>query len=248
MQLLQSRRARPARIASAALMIGPLAVALTLAGCLSAPAPTAGQQALSQIQQGPGAEKNEFGLNRVDIPKGQGILYVKSPRPHLEQYDRLSIDSVEIKPDQTPLPWRPKTTARLRKSFLRTLTSTLASQSTWRLTDESGPGVLGMRVRARELKVINGLPHVSASRSSRNRVHNTTTLVMELYDQTSGEVLVQFIQRRDLPTQVVGASRNRFDRLRVYYSRFAQSMADSLAQLGQAVEAVRTDDENRILR
>jgi hypothetical protein len=116
------------------------------------------------------------------------------------------------------------------------------------MTDERGPGVLGIRVRARELKVNNGLPHVSASRMSRNRVHNTTTLVTELYDQTSGEVLVQFIQRRDLPTQVFGASRDRVDRLRVYYSRFAESIGNSVAELGQAVENVRLDDESTIRR
>jgi hypothetical protein len=83
---------------------------------------------------------------------------------------------------------------------------------------------------------------------SRNRVHNTTTLVTELYDQTSGEVLVQFIQRRDLPTQVFGASRDRVDRLRVYYSRFAESIGNSVAELGQAVENVRLDDESTIRR
>ncbi|HIK84225.1 MAG TPA: hypothetical protein EYG08_03855 [Myxococcales bacterium] len=46
-----------------------------------------------------------------------------------------------------------------------------------------GHGVDREKIAARE---VNGLPHVSASRSSRNRFHNTTTLVMELYDQTTG--------------------------------------------------------------
>jgi hypothetical protein len=83
---------------------------------------------------------------------------------------------------------------------------------------------------------------------SRNRAHGSTTLVMELFDQTSGEVLVQFIQRRDLPKRIIGASRDRVDRLRVYYSRFAASMGDSLAELGRAVDAVQADEAARTLR
>ena len=219
----------------------PSAPAQTSLACQTPPEPSAGQQARSQIQQGTLAEKNEY---------GQGILYVKAPRPHLEQYDRLSVISVKIEPDEGDLPWNASTISRLRKSFLRTLNANLEPQSTWHMTEEEGPGVLGMRVSARELNVADGLPHFSASPSSRKRTHDKTTLVMELYDSATGEVLVQFIQPRSLPTQVVGGTRSRLDRLRAYYSysRFADSMGDSLAELGRAVEAVRADVDIRPTR
>ncbi len=239
MHFMHPRRARLARILFAVLSVSPLVHVL---GCQTPADPSAGQQALSQIQLGANAQRNEFGLHRVNIPEGQGILYVKAPRPHLERFDRLLIDSVRLEPDEGDLPWKPSTTIRLQRSFTRTLTSNLGQQSTWRLTDESGPGVLGMRVKARKLRFSSRLPHVSASPSARTRSHDKTTLVMELYDSATGDVLVQFIQRRDLPKQIVGGSRSRVDRLRVYYSRFATSMGDSLAELAQAVEDVRAYD------
>jgi hypothetical protein len=66
---------------------------------------------------------------------------------------------------------------------------------------------------------------------------------MELYNSNTNEILVQFIQRRDLPARVQAGSQTEIDRLRVFYSSFAKSMGDSLAELAQAVEDVRATDE-----
>jgi hypothetical protein len=246
MHLMHPWRARRPRIFHVILVVGLL---LFIFGCKLAPqGPTAGEQALAQIQQGPTAERNEIGLHRVNIPEGQGILYIKAPRPHLERFDRLTLDPVEIQPDGGDLPWNGAVTNRLRKSFARTLKKNLNQQKTWRLTDERGPGVLRMRVSARDLSVRMGLPHVSAGRNAPAQERNRTTLVMELFDSDSGEILVQFIQRRDLPAGVQTGSRVEIDRLRVYYSGFATSMGDSLGQLAQAVENVRIDDNREATR
>jgi hypothetical protein len=239
MQFMDCWRARPARIFFVTLT---LALPAFVVGCQSAAGPTAGEQALSQIQQGPSAERNELGLNRVDVAQGQGILYVKAPRPHLERFDRLALDPVAIEPEEGDLPWNAAVTNRLRKSFTRSLKQKLEKQDTWKLTDEPGSGVLKLRVKAREPNLTRNLPHVGAARDAPKQPASKTTLVMELYDSETGEVLVQFIQRRDLPPQVEVGSRVRVDRLRVFYSRFADSLGDSLGQLAQAVEDVRVDD------
>jgi len=240
MHFMHPRRARSARSLIVNLALGLLAVVL---GCQSPPGPNAaGERALLQIQQGPTAEKNEFGLHRVDLPEGRGILFVKGPRPHLEQFDGLSLDPVELEPADGALPWKSSTTNRLRKSFARSLKKSLKQQKTWSMSDEPGPGVLRMRVFARDLSVRAGLPHVSASRNSSEAAQNRTTLVMELYDSSTNEILVQFIQRRHLPARVHAGSEVEIDRLRVYYSGFASSMGDSLAELAQAVEDVREND------
>lgn len=245
MHLMHPRRVRSSRIFYVIPVIGLLALIL---GCESPQGPTAGEQALSQIQQGPTAERNELGLHRVDLPEGQGILYIKAPRPHLERFDRLALDSVELEPNGGELPWKDAVTDRLSRSFARTLKRSLNQQKTWQLTDEPGPRVLRMRVMAREPNVGMGLPHVSAARNAPPQEQNKTTLVMELYDSDTHEILVQFIQRRDLPDRVQAGSRVAIDRLRVYYSGFATSMGDSLNQLAQAVEDVRTDDNRESLR
>jgi hypothetical protein len=65
---------------------------------------------------------------------------------------------------------------------------------------------------------------------------------MELYNSSTNEILVQFIQRRDLPARIQSGSQVEIDRLRVYYSGFAASMGDSMAELAQAVEDVRAND------
>jgi len=241
MHLMHPRRARSSRIFYVIQAIG---LQVLIAGCGTPQGPTAGEQALSQIQQGPTAERNELGLHRVNLPEGQGILYIKAPRPHLERFDRLAIGSVELESDGSELPWKDAVTNRLRRSFSRSLKKSLNQQKTWQLTNEPGPGVLRMRVRARELKVEMGLPHVSAARNAPSQEQDKTTLVMELYDSDTNEMLVQFIQRRDLPDRVQAGSHVAIDRLRVYYSGFATSMGDSLSQLAQAVEDVRTDEKH----
>ena len=241
MHLMHPRRARPARTIFITLTLGLLTFVL---GCQSTSEPNAaGKQALLQIQQGPTAERNEFGLHRVDLPEGQGILFVKGPRPHLEQFDGLLLEPVVLEPSNGELPWKSSTTRRLGKSFSRSLKKSLKRQETWAMTREDGPTILRMRVFARELTYHPGLPHVSASRNSSGPEQNKTTLVMELYNSSTGEILVQFIQRRALPARVRAGSQVEVDRLRVYYSGFATSMGDSLAELAQAVEDVRANDE-----
>jgi len=238
MHSLHCWRARPARIHYATLAVG---LALLLSGCTAPPGPSAGQQALSQIQQGPTAERNELGLNRVDLPDGQGILYVKAPRPHLERFESLVLDPVAIEPEEGDLPWSSAVTNRLRKSFTRSLKSKLKKQDTWQMTDDlEGPGVLKVRVTAKEPNF--GLPHVGAAFSETPQPTNKTTLVTELYDSETGEVLVQFIARREIPPRIQVGSRVQIDQLRLFYSRFADSIGDSLGQLAQAVEDVRVDD------
>jgi hypothetical protein len=246
MHLMHPRRAQPVRIIFVNLALGLFTFIL---GCQSPTGSSeAGERALSQIQQGPTAERNELGLNRVDIPDGQGILFVKGPRPHLERFNGLLLDPVKLEPSGGALPWKMSTTNRLRKSFARTLKKNLRQQKTWPMTKEHGPAVLRMRVYARELTYRPGLPHVSASRNSSGPEQNKTTLVMELYDSDTGEILVQFIQRRKLPARVQTGSQVEVDRLRIYYSGFATSMGDSLAELAQAVEDVRANDEYKQTR
>jgi hypothetical protein len=241
MHLMHPRRARLARNIYAILTFVLLSFFL---GCQSQSTPNeAGKRALMQIQQGPSAEKNEFGLNRVNIPPGEGILFVKGPRPHLERFDGLVLDPIDLEPSDGALPWKSSTTNRLQKSFTRTLKKNLKQQKTWAVTSDPGPRVLRMRIYARELAYHPGLPHVSASRNASRPEPNKTTLVMELYDSNTNEILVQFIQRRDLPARVQAGSQTEVDRLRVYYSGFAKSMGDSLAELAQAVEDVRSNDE-----
>lgn len=240
MQSLYRWRARPARTLFGTLTVG---LSFLLFACASPPGPTPGEQALSQIQQGPNAERNELGLNRVDIPEGQGILYVKAPRPHLERFQRLALDPVVIEPAEGDLPWSSAVTNRLRKSFTRSLKNKLKKQETWRMTDDSeGPGVLKVRVRAKEPNV--GLPHVGAAFAEAAQPTNKTTLVTELYDSTTGEVLVQFIARREIPPRIQVGSRVQVDQLRLFYSRFADAIGDSLGQLAQAVEDVKVDDQS----
>lgn len=244
MQSLHPRRARSARRFIICLIsFSPF----LMLGCRTPlpQGPSPGQQALAQIQQGVTAEQNAFGLHRVDIPQSQGILFVKAPRPHLERFDRLSIDAIEIKPIDGDLPWNTATTNRLRKSFARTLKKSIERQDTWQMMRGQGPGILRLRVIATELDIAKGLPPVSAGRYSKTRHRNRTTLVMELYDSTNNELLVQFIQRRNLPPKIYAGTNAEMDRLRLYYSRFASSMGDSLAELAQAVKDVSNDDRRK---
>jgi hypothetical protein len=208
--------------------------------------PTAGQRALLQIQQGPDAETNEEGLHRVDIPLEQGILFVKAPRPQLGRFDRISLDPIYLEYAPGSLPWSEPTRDRLRRSFVRALTNRLEKQRTWKLIEpyQFGPGILTMRITAKDLTVSdeNELPHVRATHFSDGPGRGKTTLVLELFDSETDEMLVQFIQGRTIPA--IPDEFGQVDNLRIVFSQFANSMGDSLAQLAQAVEDVRKDDES----
>jgi len=212
-------------------------------GCSWVRGPTAGQRALLQIQQGPNSETNEQGLHRVDIPLEQGILYVKAPRPRLTRFDRISLDPIYLEYAPGSLPWNDVTRDRLRRSFVRALTARLERQNTWELIEpyQFGPGILTMRITAKDLTISNELPHVSAARFSDGPGRGKTTLVLELFDSQTDEMLVQFIQGRTIPA--IPDEFGQVDDLRIVFSRFASSMGDSLAQLAEAVEDVRKDDE-----
>ena len=247
MHLLHPRRARhPGTVYTVFVLFSLLA--FSLGGCRSSQGPTAGQQALMRIQQGPDAEKNEAGLHRVAMPESQGILFIKAPRPHLEQFDRIVLDPVELHYGKGIQPWSPRTEERLRDSFVDTLTDRLEDQNTWQMTEARGSGVLVMRIAARDLSVNTGLPHVSSSRYSYAQRRGTTTLVMELYDSETNELLVQFKQHRTLPAGFFSGSNVEVERLRVSFGRFATSMGENLAELAQAVEDVRKDDERGLSR
>jgi hypothetical protein len=130
----------------------------------------------------------------------------------------------------------------MRRSFVRALIRRLDQQQTWQLIEEFqfGPGILTMRISAKELSISNELPHVSAKRYLDGAGRGKTTLVLELFDSETDEMLVQFIQGRTIPA--IPDAHGQVDELRIVFSQFAGSMGDSLAELAQAVEAVRADD------
>ena len=179
-------------------------ILVSMAGCASAPPPT--------LQTGPGAEVTIDGLVRVDnavVP----VVYRK-PDMDLTQYTRFMLDPVEIAYQRDPGNLRrsglagggqdnfalpPSQMESLRTRFQDAVIQALAGDNGYELTTEPGPDVL--RITAALIDLVVMVPtERSGSEDFYTLSYGLVSLVLELRDSQSGEILVRAGDRRD-PTR-----------------------------------------------
>jgi len=184
------------------LLAGTL-VALT--GCASTPAPP------PTLQTGPDAEVSIDGLVRVDnavVP----VAYRK-PDMDLTQYTRFMLDPVEVAYQKDPRNRRqaglggaqanfaltPRQMEDLRGWFQEAVVDALTEDGGYELTTEPGHDVL--RISASLIDLVVSIPTQTAGRENTfTRSYGQVSLILELRDSESGEILVRAGDRRD-PTR-----------------------------------------------
>ena len=179
-------------------------VLVTSASCASGPRPE------PTLQTGPEAEVTIDGLVRVDNPV-VGVAYRK-PDMDLSQYKRFMLDPVEVAYQKDPGARRrstgvgeanfaltPRQMENFRTGFQEAVVKALTENDGYELTTEPGPDV--MRINASLIDLVVSVPTESAGRDDvYARSYGMVSLILELYDSESGEILARAGDRRD-PTR-----------------------------------------------
>jgi len=181
---------------------------VSIAGCASTPPPT--------LQTGPAAEVTTDGLVRVDNPV-VAVAYRK-PDIDLTPYTRFMLDPVEVAYQKDPGNVRrsgtgigdenfaltPSQMESLRGRFQEAVIEALTGDDGYELTTEPGPDVL--RITAALIDLVVRVPtEMSGRQDVYTRSYGLVTLILELRDSQSGEILVRAGDRRD-PTRDTSSS------------------------------------------
>jgi hypothetical protein len=173
-----------------------------LAGCASTPPPT--------VQSGPDAEVTVDGLHRVDNSIME-FAYVK-PGMSLQGYTKLMIDEVTVAYQKEPRSSRQSPGASeqnyalrssqmddLKSWFYEAVVNALTKDDGYEIVDAPGPDVL--HVSAYLVDLVVRVPTETTGRQyMRTRSYGEVTLVLELHDSESNEILGRVADRRD-PTR-----------------------------------------------
>ena len=178
-------------------------------GCAATPPPT--------MQTGPDAEVSVDGLVRVDnsvVP----MAYVK-PNMDLTPYTRFMLDPVEVAYQKDPGNRRrsrgggaddnfalsPSQMETLKELFQEAVVDALTEDNGYELTTESAPDVL--RISAALIDLVVTIPTESGAQQQNlyTRSYGLVTLVLELRDSQSGEILARAGDRRDLTRDTSGS-------------------------------------------
>jgi len=182
-----------------------IGIFVAVAGCASTPAPP------PTLQTGPDAEVTIDGLVRVDnaaVP----VSYQK-PGMDLKPYTRFMLDPVEVAYQKDPGNRRqtgvagaddnfaltPRQMENLRGGFQEAVVKALTENDGYELTTEPGPDVL--RINASLVDLVVRVPTDRMGRQrSYTRSYGLVSVILELRDSESGEILARAGDRRD-PTR-----------------------------------------------
>ena len=177
-------------------------ILVAVAGCASTPPPT--------LQTGPNAEVSVDGLVRVDnavVP----VAYRK-PDMDLTPYTRFMLDPVEVAYQKDPGNLRrsrggsddnfalsPSQMETLKSMFQEAVVEALTKDDGYELTTEPAPDVL--RITASLIDLVVSVPTDRAGRQQvYTRSYGLVSLIVELRDSQTGEILARAADRRD-PTR-----------------------------------------------
>ena len=182
-----------------------IGILVTLAGCASTPAlpPT--------LQTGPDAEVSIDGLVRVD--NSVVAVAYRKPDMDLSGYTRVMLDPVEVAYQKDPgnrtrsglagsggnFALSPLQMENFQSWFQEAVVDALTEDGGYELTTEPGPDVL--RITAALIDLVVSVPTQRAGREETfARSYGLVSLVLELRDSESGEILLRAGDRRD-PTR-----------------------------------------------
>lgn len=180
-------------------------ILIAMVGCATGPTPP------PTMQTGPDAETTIDGLVRVDNSRVP-VVYWK-PGMDLSPYKRFMLDPVEVAYKKDPGNLRqsgiavseanfalsPSQMESFRSMFQEVLVEALTRDNGYELVTEPGPDVL--RISASLLDLVVRVPTAQSGRQNvYTRSFGEVSLILELRDSESGEILVRAGDRKD-PTR-----------------------------------------------
>jgi hypothetical protein len=201
-----------------------------------------------EIDTGPGAEVSADGLYRVTNPVYREV-WVK-PDADFASYTAVQLDPVEIAYKRKPVETRlrrnesnfaltEKQTSDFKRYFTEAFEKELAAASSWELASTPGPRVL--RIQAAIIDLVIKVPTRSLIGSDSVFTTSTgeMTLLMELRDALSGEILARVVDRRearaagsgDIHDLYYSSAVTNADAVRRVFRRWAQILRARLDQI-----------------
>ena len=187
-----------------------MACALTLAGCMTQPT----------MQTGPDAEVSFDGLVRLDR-SNFGSAWVK-PDIDLARYNAIIVADPEFefrtvqllenrgsRTAELPLPQADKNS--LIDTVHETFVAELARSQHFAIATEPGPDAIIVRIRLLDVVALVPRQSVDVPEEPWSSSVGEGTLVLEVHDSLSGEILYRSVQRRAARATVGGATGSRMN-------------------------------------
>lgn len=180
------------------------------------------------IPRGEEAEYSPDGLVRVPTP-GPLVVFVKPPRPHLQRYDSMILAEPTLTYRRGTQPWSRREERQILDTFHQALLDTISKGEFWERTNTRGPGTLIVKATVAELDLDTDANEAStSSATSFVTPGGGAVLGFELFDSTTEQTLMRFLERRRLPGGVYSGSNVDQQRLRVLFRDFAQHLGEAL--------------------
>jgi len=216
--------------------------AIALLGCAQPRLPEV------EIDTGPGAEVSADGLYRVSNPVYQEV-WVK-PDADFASYGQVLLDTVEIAYKRKPIESRTrrnesnfalteKQTADFKRYLREAFEKELAASDLWELVGAPEPRTL--RVQAAIIDLVVKVPTraLTGSETVFTTSTGSMTLLMELRDGLSGEIIARVVDRREARAAGSGGSHDLYysnavtntDAVRRVFRRWAQLLRARLDQI-----------------
>ena len=228
-------------------------LAATLFACASRPLPEA------EIETGPDAEVTTDGLHRVKNPLF-GDAWVKHDAD-FASYDKVTLDPVSVSYKRKPKATRYQGTGSnfalterqmedLRRYFREAFAKELSDSEYYELVETPGPQVL--RVAAAIIDLVIKVP--TRSGAGREHVYTSSTgsmtLLMELRDALSGEILARVSDRKEARAAGHGTPSDLYyssavssaEDVRRVFRRWAQILKARLDQIHELEPTKRLED------
>jgi hypothetical protein len=195
-----------------------IALVLAVAGCrsTSAPAPKA-QETAARVAD----------LERLELD-GPGILLVK-PEHHMGSYDQLMVDPIVVTFAKGSKKLNAAESRRLEAYLHAATARELVNVEASQIVTEPGPCVMRMQIAFVDFD----LPELETSSGSRTAFvtsYGSVTLVHELYDSTTGKVLLRYVGRRRAGGGSTSGSLSRWSGLTRTLDKMLSDLQDTLVK------------------
>lgn len=197
------------------------------------------------IPSGAGAEYSPDGLVRIPIEENpHAMLYVKPPRPNLQRYDSMILAPSE-------LTYHERTPKRSRRDeqvlldlFRSDLLHTLREGEFWKRTYERGAKTIIVKATIANLDLDTAAKDVgTTSATTFVEPGGGAFLGFEIFDSLTGDPLIRFMEKRQLPGGIYTGGYVNEQRLRSIFRDFANDLGEALRAHYDAVKEIERNEE-----
>jgi hypothetical protein len=194
------------------------------------------------IPQGPDVVLTPDGLVEIDAPDFDGRFLVLHPRPFLFRYDQMTLMTPTLGYREGVRAFLPHHEDELREHLDRRIRESLSDASGWKVTEQSGPGVLAVEVAVLDLDVRTTGTDPEA-REVAVASSEPCTLVLELRDSESWQPLARISEKRVLPAGAYSGGNIDYVRLKSVFDSFAVDIGRSLTTYHTIVKEIQRREE-----